>query len=471
VLDGMYCPKKILTSIHHSAPVGIGIVADHVFKLVNVEMTRITGYPEDELVGTRVDALSGCPPARADMPAGAQTDESDPARVETRWLTKDGRTIDVLVCSGNLDGLAASGWTTLMVIDITRQKEAERETAKIISCLGNIIAERTQWLNENNNALQWEIDKRNEIEKQLRRSKSELQHTIKQLQKTQAQIIHSEKMASIGQLAAGVAHEINNPVAFVSSNLNTMAQYQAQLTDILKKSMEIIGMLGDSRNALQLPDTVATAVAEVQELAAELDLEYLFEDFPELIAESQEGTVRIRKIVGDLKDFAHPGEQQRVAADINQGLDTTINIVWNEIKYKAKLIKDYGDIPPVTCYPQQINQVFMNLLVNAAQAMEKDGQIVVKTRHVDGHVVIQISDNGCGIPEAIKPKIFDPFFTTKEIGKGTGLGLNLAYNIIKKHKGKVEVDSTEGKGTTFTIILPEMAIDTSADPRAIACTP
>jgi two-component system, NtrC family, sensor kinase len=460
-LEKMYCPKKILRSIHHCAPVGICVVEDHVFKLVNREMSRITGYTEDELVGTSVRAMTGSPqePAKAEVHRSPQIDGSDPFRMESQWLTKDGRTIDVLVCKGNLDGLPAPGWTTLMVIDITKQKKAERETAKIISCLGNVISERTQWLNENNNKLQWEVDKRREIEKQLRRSKSELQHSVKQLQKTQAQIIQSEKMASIGQLAAGVAHEINNPVAFVSSNLNTMAQYQSQLADLLQKSMEIINFLGDGCNCEQLPDAMAATVTEAQDLAEQIDLEFLCEDFPQLIEESQEGAVRIRKIVGDLKDFAHPGEQQRMAADINQGLDTTINIVWNEIKYKAQLIKDYGDIPPVTCYPQQINQVFMNLLVNAAQAMEKDGQIVVKTRHAEDHVVIQISDNGCGIPEEIQPKIFDPFFTTKDIGKGTGLGLNMAYNIIKKHKGSIEVVSTVGSGTTFTIILPETGID------------
>lgn len=463
MLKEMYCPKKILSSLHQYAPIGIGVIGEQVFKLVNQEMSRITGYTEDELVGTDVQALWGCPekPAKTEGRPGLQIEKIGPARVETQWLTKDGRTIDVLLCTGNLDGLPTPGWTTLMVIDITKQKEAERETAKIISCLGNVISERTQWLNENNNKLQWEVDKRREIEKQLRRSKSELQLTIKQLQKTQAQIIQSEKMASIGQLAAGVAHEINNPMAFVSSNLNAMAQYQAQLAELLQKSMKIITGLGNCDSFKQLPDALATAVDEVQDLADEIDLEFLYEDFPQLIEESQEGAVRIREIVSDLKGFAHPGEQERVAADINHGLDSTINIVWNEIKYKAELIRDYGEIPPVICYPQQINQVFMNLLVNAAQAMKKDGEIVVKTRHVEGHVVIQISDNGCGIPEDIQPRIFDPFFTTKEIGKGTGLGLNMAYNIIKKHNGRIEVASTVGNGTTFSIFLPEMGIDAS----------
>jgi two-component system, NtrC family, sensor kinase len=457
----MYCPKKILNSLQCCAPIGIGLVEGQVFKFVNREMCLITGYDEDELTGTQVQGLWGCSQKseKAEGHHTLQIEKIGSARVETQWLTKDGRTIDILLCTGNLDGLPAQGWITLMVVDITKQKDAERETAKIISCLGNVISERTQWLNENNNKLQWEVDKRREIEKQLRRSKSELQNTIKQLQKTQAQIIQSEKMASIGQLAAGVAHEINNPVAFVSSNLNTMAQYQTQLADILRKSMEVVNALNNGGKSGQLPEALSAASVEVQELAEEMDLEFLYEDFPQLIEESLEGAVRIRKIVSDLKDFAHPGEQERTAADINQGLETTINIVWNEIKYKAELVRDYGDIPPVISYPQQINQVFMNLLVNAAQAIKKDGEIVVKTRHVDDHVIVQISDNGCGIPEDIKPKIFDPFFTTKEIGKGTGLGLNMAYNIIKRHNGSIEVASSADSGTTFTIILPEMGID------------
>ena len=458
----MYCPKKILSAFHHCAPIGIGLVDDQVLKFVNPEMSRITGYAECELVGTVVQTLWECPEKneKAEGHHMPRIEEIGSARVETQWLTKEGRSIDVLLCTECLEGLPAQGWTILMAMDITRQKEAERESAGIISSLGSVISERTQWLNENNNKLQWEVDKRREIEKQLLRSKNELQQTIKQLQATQARIIQSEKMASIGQLAAGVAHEINNPVAFVNSNLNTISQYQAQLVDILKKSMKIINALGAGVDFKQVPDALAVAAAEVRDLAEEVDLEFLCEDFPQLIDESLEGAVRICKIVSDLKDFAHPGEKARAAADINQGLDTTINIVWNEIKYKAKLVRDYGDIPPVICYPHQINQVFMNLLVNAAQAMEKDGEIIVKTHYADKHVIVQISDNGCGIPEDIQPKIFDPFFTTKEIGKGTGLGLNMAYNIIKKHNGRIEVASSVGHGTTFTILLPEAGIDT-----------
>jgi signal transduction histidine kinase len=155
----------------------------------------------------------------------------------------------------------------------------------------------------------------------------------------------------------------------------------------------------------------------------------------------------------DLKDFAHPGEQKLQYADINRNLDSTLNVVWNELKYKTKVIKDYGDLPEVRCYPQQINQVFMNLLVNAAQAIEKKGEIKIATRALDGQVEIKIGDTGSGISKEDLSKIFDPFFTTKDVGKGTGLGLNVAYNIIKKHKGSIDVESELGRGATFIIRL------------------
>jgi len=185
-----------------------------------------------------------------------------------------------------------------------------------------------------------------------------------------------------------------------------------------------------------------------------MDLDFVKGDMTALIKECQDGAERIRKIVSDLKDFAHPGDRELKYADINRNLDSTLNIVWNELKYKATVNKEYGDLPQVECYPQQLNQVFMNLLVNASQAMEKQGEINLTTRAVDGHVEIKVSDTGVGIPKESLSKIFDPFFTSKDVGKGTGLGLNIAYNIIQKHKGTIEVDSTVGAGTTFTIRIP-----------------
>ncbi len=163
---------------------------------------------------------------------------------------------------------------------------------------------------------------------------------------------------------------------------------------------------------------------------------------------------RVTKIVADLKDFAHIDKAELEHADINRGIESTLNIVWNELKYKAEVIKDLGDIPLVKCYPQQLNQVFTNILINAAHAIEKKGEIRISTTADNGHVEIKISDTGSGIPPDVIPKIFDPFFTTKDVGKGTGLGLNVAYNIIEKHKGTIDVESEVEKGTEFRIRIP-----------------
>ncbi len=264
-------------------------------------------------------------------------------------------------------------------------------------------------------------------------------------------VIHSEKMASIGQLAAGVAHEINNPTGFVSSNLKTLFDYIQDIKDLSKEYRKFIADLKKNSDAKGgLPD-VSGQVKRITALEEKIDIDFLLNDILELIEESREGTERIKKIVQDLKDFAHPGEDKPKYTDINKNLDTTLNVVWNELKYKAKVIKDYGDLPEVKCYPQQLNQVFANLLVNAAQAIEKEGEIRIKTHSNNGYVEVTISDTGIGIPEENISKVFEPFFTTKEVGKGTGLGLHVAYNIIKKHGGTIGVKSVTGKGTTFII--------------------
>ena len=204
----------------------------------------------------------------------------------------------------------------------------------------------------------------------------------------------------------------------------------------------------------QLPAAIDDLVAQVESTEQDVDIEYIQEDVGELIGDCREGTERIKKIVDDLKHFAHPGEDKMKETDINAGIESTLNVVNNELKYKATIVKELGDIPIVHGYPQQLNQVFMNILVNAAQAIEKTGEIKIVTGTVDGKVEIRISDTGCGISKENLNKIFDPFFTTKDVGKGTGLGMNIAYNIITKHKGDIRVESTVGKGTTFIIQLP-----------------
>jgi two-component system NtrC family sensor kinase len=270
----------------------------------------------------------------------------------------------------------------------------------------------------------------------------------------EAQLLHSEKMASIGQLAAGVAHEINNPTGFVSSNLKTLSEYIQDVSDLTKEYRRLVEKLKQNPG----PDGGLFAVSEqvkrISKLEEEIDLDFVLKDIFELIEESQEGTERIKKIVLDLKDFAHPGDDKPKLTDINKNMDSTLNVVWNELKYKADVVKDYGNLPQIKCYPQLLNQVFLNLLVNAAQSIEKRGEIKIKTRANNGYVEIIIIDTGSGIPKENLPKIFDPFFTTKKIGQGTGLGLNVVYNIIKKHRGEIDVKSDVGKGTTFTIRIP-----------------
>jgi PAS domain S-box-containing protein len=274
----------------------------------------------------------------------------------------------------------------------------------------------------------------------------------------EAQLLQSEKMASIGQLAAGVAHEINNPTGFVSSNLKSLSDYIKDLTGLTEEYHKLIEEIKQSSDALGSLSGVSEQVRRVSELEEEVDLEFVLKDIIELIEESKGGIERIKKIVRDLKDFAHPGEDKPKFANINDNMDSTLNVVWNELKYKANVSKDYGDLPQVKCYPQMLNQVFMNLLVNAAQSIEKHGEIKIKTLANNGHVEIMISDTGSGIPKENLSKIFDPFFTTKKVGKGTGLGLNVVYNIIKKHHGEINVTSSVGKGTTFTIRIPVAGI-------------
>lgn len=270
-----------------------------------------------------------------------------------------------------------------------------------------------------------------------------LEEANAELKATHAQMLQREKMASIGQLAAGVAHEINNPIGFVASNLGTLSKYQGRMA-------EFLGLQGERLVSLAPPE-VAT---ELEQRRKALKIDYILSDTEQLIAESLEGTDRVRKIVQDLKSFSRVDEAETKLADLNECLESTLNIAWNEIKYKASVKKDLGELPVTRCNPQQLNQVFLNLLVNAAHAIEGQGEIGISTRRDAEWIAVRISDTGCGIPEAIRERIFEPFFTTKEVGTGTGLGLSISYEIVKKHNGEITVESEAGKGTTFTVRIP-----------------
>jgi two-component system NtrC family sensor kinase len=292
--------------------------------------------------------------------------------------------------------------------------------------------------------MELEIEERKRAHQALEAKEAEQRVLIEKLKDAHLQLLQSEKMASIGQLAAGVAHEINNPIGFVSSNLGTLRGYADALLKVV--------------DAYETLDTVLAAHPQllryIEEQKQLNELAYVRNDIRTLIAESIEGTTRVRNIVQNLRDFSHVDQGDWQQTNLHAGLDSTLSVARNEIKHKAKVIKDYGELPLVECLPSQINQVFLNLLVNAAQAITDQGTITIRTRADDAMVCVAISDTGSGMAPEVLAKVFDPFFTTKPVGQGTGLGLAVSFGIVEQHGGHIEVESTPGAGSTFSIMLP-----------------
>jgi two-component system, NtrC family, sensor kinase len=329
--------------------------------------------------------------------------------------------------------------------DVTKRKQAEEDLHHTQLELEGLVAKRTDQLAQANRQLEEDIRKREETEAELLRRNADLTELNAKLSMAQEQLVQADKLASIGQLAAGVAHEINNPIGYIFSNFGTLENYLAGL-------FAMLAAYEKAEQAIAAPE-VRADLAATKEL---LELAYLKEDIPVLMTESKEGIARVRKIVQDLKDFSRVDARQEWQwTDLHRGIDSTLNIVSNEIKYKADVVKRYGDIPEVECLPSQINQVVMNIAVNAAHAMgEARGTITITTGADAEYAWIEIADTGSGISKENLSRIFDPFFTTKPVGKGTGLGLSLAYGIVQKHGGRIDVESEIGKGTTFRIVLP-----------------
>ncbi|MCJ8279884.1 MAG: ATP-binding protein [Rivularia sp. ALOHA_DT_140] len=287
-----------------------------------------------------------------------------------------------------------------------------------------------------NIALETEIIERKQIEAKLNLQTQQLEETLLELQRTQAQMIHTEKMSGLGQMVAGVAHEINNPVSFVYSNLVPAREYARDFIELLELYQQ------------EYPQPLEI----IQDKIEEIELDFIKDDFMKLLKSMEVGTERIYKIVLSLRNFSRLDEADFKKVDIHEGIDSTLMILGNQLKTtsehsEVQVIKEYEDIPNVECYPSQLNQVFMNIIANAIDAFEEkqknqekqSHQIIISTYKLDDNFVrIMIADNGCGIPEEIHSKIFDPFFTTKQVGKGTGLGLSISYEIITdKHGGKL----------------------------------
>ena len=276
----------------------------------------------------------------------------------------------------------------------------------------------------------------------LQAERARQEQLLHELAQAQGQLLQSEKMASIGQLAAGVAHEINNPVSFVNANLGSLQRYVAGLLDMVSAYEQY---------EVELAPATRAALAQIKQTA---DLDYVREDMPALLAESLDGLQRVKSIVQGLKEFSHVDEAQVQRANLETYLETTVKIVWNELKYKVELVREYGSIPEVDCMPAQLSQVFMNLLVNAGQAIKEHGRITLRTGHDTRNVWVEVEDTGSGIRPEHLSRIFDPFFTTKPVGQGTGLGLSISYGIVRKHGGQIEARSALGSGTCFRVTLP-----------------
>ena len=290
-------------------------------------------------------------------------------------------------------------------------------------------------------------EQRKSYQKNLEKKNKEIQDALEYTKKVQDQLVQSEKMASLGALISGIAHEINNPLAFVSSNHNRFGEYFSDLFDLLDKWKDLGFNMKDS-------DQFSAELSEINLLEEKIDYKFIKDDCEELLKHNFEGIDRIKNIVLQLRGFSHVSDDNAIEVDINKAIEETLTIVWNELKYKATIKKYYGKLPLVQCQAGEIKQIFVNLLVNASHAIETRGEIIIETCRDDTNVIIKISDTGKGMSAEIKRKIFDPFFTTKDVGEGTGLGLWICMSIIQKHHGKLEVESKEGKGSTFKITLP-----------------
>lgn len=291
---------------------------------------------------------------------------------------------------------------------------------------------------------------RRKAEDELRRRKDELESALRQLQEAQAQLVQSEKMASLGQLVAGVAHEINNPLAYVSNNIAVLDRDIRQVASIMAAYRAHFG------------DAIPESIRESED---RVDLAYTLNNLDRLLSSSRQGLHRVREIVSGLRDFSRLDEADRKSIDPSEAVRTTLELVRYHIRQKnIRLVVELGEVPPIWCFAGKLNQVLLNILMNAIQAVDEGATITVETRSVPGRAEVQfvLSDDGPGIPDTILGKIFDPFFTTKPQGVGTGLGLWISYNIVQEHRGRIEVETAVGRGTTFIITLPTRLPDDPA---------
>jgi len=275
----------------------------------------------------------------------------------------------------------------------------------------------------------------------LRQSNEEVHTAYRELKETQVQLVQSEKMASLGQLVAGIAHEIKNPLNFIYGNTDFLTKYVNQLRSLISFIEE--------RQSLSQNDK-----KEVEKFKSQINYSFLLQDIETLIANFEEGAKRIHAIIGDLRTFSRMESDDFRKVNIHEQIEVALNLLQNEYRERIKIVKEYGELPEVECHPGKMNQVFMNLLLNACQAIADQGQIRIRSKAKGSSIEISIEDDGEGIESETMDRIFEPFFTTKPVGTGTGLGLSISYAIVQQHKGAIEVQSEPKQGTRFTITLP-----------------
>lgn len=462
--QGLLAPA--LSTFFDGNPVATFVInADHVITHWNCACEHASGMSASEMIGTRnqwMPFYAEQRPVMADLIVSGRIEEMVDTYYQDKFkrsglipeafeaedffpkLGTDGLWLYFTAAPlRNLHGHVVGAIETLQ--DVSERRIAEEALRRAHADLEHVVECRTAQLADANLKLAEDIRIREKTDADTQHRNAELTALNAKLSMAQEQLLQSDKLASIGQLAAGVAHEINNPIGYIFSNFSTLENY-------LDGMFQMLAVYEAAE-----PEIASVEIAaQIKNMREQVELAFLKEDIPALMRESREGIVRVRKIVQDLKDFSRVDENQEWQwANLHQGIDSTLNIVSNEVKYKADIIKEYGDIPDVECLPSQINQVVMNLVVNAAHAMgDKHGKIIIRSGTMGANVWIEVTDNGAGIPEQNLTRIFDPFFTTKAIGKGTGLGLSLSYGIMQKHDGSIEVRSQCGAGTTFRIMWP-----------------
>ncbi len=423
----------MLEKAFETMQIGVTITnKEGIILYTNSAEARMHGFPMEAMIGKDVRTFA---PYELSKPMNLeQLEELRSWKRESINLRKDGATFPVQLMS---DLVINSSDDVIGIVtsceDISERKRMEKELQQYSRHLNDLVTERTGQLTKTNDQLRHEIAERKETEKKL-------EQLLDELKNSQDQLIQSEKMASLGQLVAGIAHEINNPLGFLKSNMNNLQKF-------IKKIVAFI-------NTCEQSDLSEEARERINKKKEEIQYDYLMQRLNKIIESSGIGIERMKKIVLDLKTFSRLDASELIDTDINRSIDLTLDLLVHEYKDRIKIIKEYGNLPEVQCYSAKLNQVLMNLLINACQAIEGEGEIRIKTETEDETVLIQIGDTGKGIPKHHISKIFDPFFTTKPVGEGTGLGLSISHKIIKQHGGSITVDSEIDRGTTFSITIP-----------------